>query len=390
MSENAPHPIHNPHDKFFKDIFGRPEVTLEVCRTHLPPELVGAIDWRVLRLEPASFIDEWLAEHLSDLLFSVRFQGEPLLLYFLFEHRSTLDADILLRLLIYMGGIWKRWREQAGPGAKPPCIIPIVLHQGSEHWRLSPRFHDWLAMPEAVRGELARFQPDFEHVLIDLSRIPLERLAGGLVSQLALGLMKAVRENRLEEWMELSESALAELMRNPDRAGIFRTLLRYAFAAGGAESKLGSTVGQLVARIEDQKVKEGVMTIAEELIQQGRHEAEQRVRTIAEELIEQGRREAEQRVRTIAEELIEQGRREAEERARTKAEEVIEQGRREAEERARTMAEELIQRSRLQGQIQLCQQLLGLPLNQELEGKEPPELETLLAELQARLRQRMK
>ncbi len=382
MSGNAHQPIHNPHDRFFKDIFGRPEAVLELCQTHLRLDLVAAIDWRTLKLESGSFIDEWLAEYLSDLLYSVQLRDEPLLLYFLFEHRSRPDRDMPLRLLIYMAGIWKRWREQAGPGARPPCVIPIILHQGSEPWRISPRFHDWLAMPEAVREKLARFEPDFEHVLIDLSEIPLERLAGGLVSQLALSLMKAVREDRLEEWVELAESALAELTRNPDRAGLFRTLLRYAFAAGGSKQGKGpSTMKRLVGKIGNQRVREGVMTIAVELIQQGRQQAEERARTIAEELIQQGRQQAEERARTIAEELIQQGRQQAEERAKTMAEELIQRGRLEAE-----------QRGRLEGQIQLCRQLLGLqsPLNQELASQGILDLEKLLAELQARLRQRMK
>ncbi len=351
MQEGTSQPLHNPHDRFFKEIFGRPEIALELFHARLPPGLTANIGWRTLALEPANFVDEWLAEYMSDLLFSVRLQGEALKLYLLFEHRSTPLPLMPLRLLSYMVRIWERWSKGAKAGDKPPCIIAMVLHQGSEQWRVSPRFHEWLGVPDSIRGELGRFEPDFEYVLIDLSRIPVEELLGRLVSELALSLMKAVREDRLEEWLERSESALADLLTNPDKAGLFRTMMRYAFAVEGSEGKGPSTVERFVAKIDNQKVKEGVMSIAEELLERGRREA---------------RQEAEQRAKSMAEELLERGRREA---------------RQEGE-----------QRGRLVGRVQLCQQLLGLPVmtGEDLGAKGSADLERLLAELETRLRQRVK
>jgi len=64
-------PIPNPHDAFFRRIFGRPEVAAEFFRLYLPPEVVAELDLSKVKLEDASFVDVKLREHFSDLLFRV-------------------------------------------------------------------------------------------------------------------------------------------------------------------------------------------------------------------------------------------------------------------------------------------------------------------------------
>ena len=323
MSDEPAQPIHNPHDRFFKQIFSRLETTREFLRAHLPRRLVRAAKWHTLKLRPGSFVDERLAAYSSDLLFSVELRGSPLLLYCLFEHRSTVDPNMPFRLLVYMVRIWEQWFKEADPGQKPPCIIPIVLHQGGEAWSVSTHFLDWLEVPEELKDEVGRFQPDFEHVLVDLSRMPVEEMGGELVGRVALSFMKAVREGGVEPWLERFESALGELARTPDKVEVFRTLMRYWFAVDAAEAKGPSTAEQLLSRIENQRVRERVMSIAEELLERGRKEGEQR--------------------------------------------------------------------GRLGGGIQLCEQVLGLPVSsvEDLQAREVADLERLLEELEGNLRQRM-
>jgi len=325
MPDDAAQPVHSPHDKFFKETFSRPEVAREFFQTYLPPCLVEAIDWQTLKLEPTSFVDERLAGASSDLLYSVRLHGEPVLLYCLFEHQSTVDPDMPFRLLVYMVRIWEHWRKQAQPGEKPPCIVPIVLHQGGDPWTVSTRFLDWLAVPSGLQSELARFQPDFEHALVDLSRMPLEEIGGELVLRLGLTLMKAAREDRLLPWLERFGPSLGELLRRPDRIGIFRALMRYALHV---DARSPSTVEEFVARVQDQRIKSDVMSIAEQLIQRGQREGE------------------------------------------------------------RTG----LAKGSLIGQIQAYQKILGVGVSsaEELERKEASELQALLWELEARVRQRIK
>ena len=50
---------------------------------------------------------------------------------------------------------------------------------------------------------------------VDLSQLPMEQIQGELMTRLALTLMKAVQEDRLEEWLEKFVPALAQLLAQP-------------------------------------------------------------------------------------------------------------------------------------------------------------------------------
>ena len=273
MNDESLTPVHQPHDKFFKEAFGRLDLSRGFFRHYLPLPLVDAVDWTTLQLEPGSFVDERLAGSASDLLFSARVRGAPVLLYFLFEHQSSRDPAMRFRLLGYMVRIWEAWRKRAQPGRKPPCILPLVLHQGAGPWTVSTRFLDGLAVPEELRAEVAPYQPDFEHILVDLSRVPLDQMQGNLLLRLTLALMKAVAQEELGTWLERYGPALGELLAQPDRAGLARVLLKYALSV---DAKEPSTVEEFVVKLKDQTVKSDVMSIAEQLMQRGRQEGERR------------------------------------------------------------------------------------------------------------------
>jgi predicted transposase YdaD len=78
----------NVHDLLFRSTFSQLEHAASFLRLVLPPALVARLDWGSLTLCPGSFVDEALGERLTDLLFSILFQGSPALLYLLFEHES--------------------------------------------------------------------------------------------------------------------------------------------------------------------------------------------------------------------------------------------------------------------------------------------------------------
>lgn len=73
-------PLPQPHDRFFKETFRRPEHAAALFRGLLPKELGNAIAWESLQHKPATFLDEALRERASDLLFNVLWQGRDTLL----------------------------------------------------------------------------------------------------------------------------------------------------------------------------------------------------------------------------------------------------------------------------------------------------------------------
>ena len=146
--------IHRPHDKFFKDGFSDPATAAALLRHELPPEIAATIDWDRLRLVPGSFLDEKLDHSESDLLFTAPLLPAPgqeadpdaeVCLHLLFEHQSTRDPFMGLRLLRYMVRIWELWLREHGRTKRLPLIIPVVVAQNRTVWRINPYGRPYLS-----------------------------------------------------------------------------------------------------------------------------------------------------------------------------------------------------------------------------------------------------
>ena len=118
------------NDGFFKAIFSQPEHATAFFKSHLPPAITAQIDWPSLLVLPGSFVKSSLQQVHSDLLFSVRIGERETLLYLLFEHQSTPDPAMPLRLLGYMTEIFTRHHK--AHGFPLPAVLPLVFHQGPD------------------------------------------------------------------------------------------------------------------------------------------------------------------------------------------------------------------------------------------------------------------
>ena len=177
-----------PHDALFKSVFQQPENAAAELQHVLPAEHVSAIDWSTLKLEPGSFVDEKLADHHSDLLFSAtaRASGERVLVYLLLEHQSSSDPKMALRLLGYMVRIWERFSD-ADKKSPLPLIVPAVLAQVPGGWKAATRFSGLFSPNLGALADVVL--PDFTYVVDDLHRAgddDLRRRAVALQARLAL------------------------------------------------------------------------------------------------------------------------------------------------------------------------------------------------------------
>jgi predicted transposase/invertase (TIGR01784 family) len=95
--------VQNPHDRFFRESFGRLEIVRNYLEEYLPAEVRRLLNLDSLARQEGSFIDEAMKEHQSDLLYQVQLtSGAEAYLYFLFEHKSYPDPLVGLQLLRYM------------------------------------------------------------------------------------------------------------------------------------------------------------------------------------------------------------------------------------------------------------------------------------------------
>jgi predicted transposase YdaD len=203
-------PIHQPHDKLVKSTFSDPDNARAFLQAQLPRKLSRRMDWNSLTLVSGSFIDSEFAATSSDLLFTAKIDGQPAFLYILFEHQNQEDPLIGLRLLTYMVRIWNDYLRNNSSVTKLPPILPLVLAQDNKPWKTSTRFADLIDIPEGA-GEIKKHIPDFEFQLVELFRMPFEKILGTPMGILTLRALKAEKLQALLDDLVWDESLLIQL-----------------------------------------------------------------------------------------------------------------------------------------------------------------------------------
>ncbi len=256
--------LNNPHDRFFKTVFGRTEVAAEFLERYLPAEVAATLDWATLRPEKETFLDPQLTQHPADLLYAVTLHGgEAGYVYVLFEHKSYVEARINLDLLRYRVRIWEQWLNDGNTGLLP-VIIPVVFYHGAARWGVKRQF----AQTVADAPGLQRYVPVCEYHLVDLSAYWDEELRGAVLLQVALWTLKYVFRDELRERLPGILGLLRALEQSSSGLDFIRALLRYLAQVASTD------------RLSDQELRQAVtqalsgggelmMTIAEQWEQQG-------------------------------------------------------------------------------------------------------------------------
>ena len=265
MPENK---IYQPHDRLIKYTYYRKESAMRFFQAYLPPALVAVLDWSKLKLRSGALIDPSLSDQHTDVLYEVPFlhQSEMLLLHCLFEHQSSPDSWIGLRLMGYQRGIWQDERKRNPQRTHMSPIHTLVLYSGRERWRTPLSWIEKLAMPSSAAAELVAGQMNFSYQLVDLSQLSADEIRGDVAGRLTLSLMKAAAEDRTLEWLEQA-GPLLRMLEQREVVGMFEVLLRYMLAVDTSltrENLMGT-----VERLANPELTTKAMSLAERLIAQG-------------------------------------------------------------------------------------------------------------------------
>ena len=297
---------HNPHDALFRNTFSKVEHVAAELRAVLPPALLSRIDLTTLTLNPGSYVDADLTSSESDLLFTASLGGRPAFVYVLFEHQSSVDELMPLRILKYVVRILERHVGIAGGGKRAlplPLVLPIVLHHSAGGWtgakRMSALFDPTLVDEPGIAAHV----PDFAFVLDDISHISdddLTQRALGLVPTLTLWALRDARQPgrvaaSLGRWMIWFN----ELLRAESGHEALITIFRYLSLVA---EDLTPQVLLSTPAIATPETKDAVMTtLAEHWKSEGRLEGEARGRLEGEA---RGRLEGEARGRLEGARLV--------------------------------------------------------------------------------------
>ncbi len=266
-----------PHDALFKATFSQVRHARSLLRSVLPPALAAAVDWSTLRRRPGSFVNEELTEQHTDLLFHARFHQRTTYFYLLFEHQSSADRWMLLRLLEYMTRVWREHLAKQPTASLLPVIVPVVLHHSETGWTCATAFEELMDLDDTTRPHALPYVPCFRLILDDVSHATDDDLRARAITALAklvLACFHHARDMRsllsnLRAWNQ----TMAEVRSTSHGLRAFALVLRYIFHA---VHDLGP--GQVRALVEgatDPDIEEEMLSLADKLLEQGRQEGRQ-------------------------------------------------------------------------------------------------------------------
>ena len=230
----------------------------------LPDTVRDNFDWRTLTLVEGTFIDEDLRESQSDLLYEVQHTGtgQPVSMYMLFEHQSSPDPWIRLRLLRYCCRIWEDDLRGEPDRHELQPIVPVVFYQGERVWNYSTEFAD--LFPETAHSW--PWVPRFAHELLDQTTLKPEAVIGGIKGRIAQLLMMVAFGRNVDAALQLT----AQLLPLLDQAGggINERRRFYLYLMATQDLDLIQTFREALRR---QGLDEGddIMTYAQQLLAEG-------------------------------------------------------------------------------------------------------------------------
>lgn len=293
------------HDSLFKKFLGDITIARDFLQIHLPEKLRQLCDFSTLAMESGSFIEPDLRSPCSDMLYSVQTTTGMGYIYTLIEHQSRPEKLMAFRLLRYAVAAMQRHLEQGNDTL--PVVIPLLFYQGKiSPYPYSTHFLDCFADPELAKSVYMQAFP-----LVDVTAIPDEEI----VTHRHVALMELVMKHiRTRDMLELSHEIASLLNQWVLQPELFRGLICYIVERGNT-SDAKQFLHQISERATD--YREVVMTIAEQLRQEGEKLGEQRgiekgilkgrqegIHLGEQRGIEKGRQES---ARTIARQLLANG-----------------------------------------------------------------------------------
>ena len=229
----------NPHDKFFKEIFGKPELAADFVRNYLPSAIVNSLNLESLEVQKESFVDEKLEESFADLIYRVRLRNsqETAFVRLLFEHKSSPDKWVALQILGYLLKFWERLK--ANKAKTLPLIFPVLFYHGEAKWNYSSSFSALFNQRDLTADALAEWQPyapTFSYYLCDLSALEDAEIRGQAVMRAAMLMMKNVHclheaPHLLNVWQAFGKVAKQSAIQ------YLRVMLKYASEANATLTK---------------------------------------------------------------------------------------------------------------------------------------------------------
>lgn len=175
MKKNQPEKkrsINNPHDKFFKTVFGDRQNAIDFVKVVLPDNLKKYMNINAMQRGRETLLLKELKELFVDIVYDcpLMIDGKQtkVKISMLFEHKSRQPKEIKIQLGLY---IFSCLYNQVQKGEKLSIVLPLVVYHGLKRWKIRRLNESFEYFPDEFRA----FLPDFDYVLIDLRSEKLEK-----------------------------------------------------------------------------------------------------------------------------------------------------------------------------------------------------------------------
>jgi len=200
----------NIFDAFVKRMFGQLLVFADFLFYYADPKFVAAINLKKIRPAPTHYVGKAGNERIIDLVFLCPLKNGcgTLMTVIIFEHQGGSLRKIPRKLHKYISAIWDA-EEKAGLPLSAPYFI--VLRVGKKpHRGRYPKMAD--SLPKDKNGKPVGKTVEIDYDVVDLPAWDFDKLVGGPVLRLALGILKKMTEDAGLEFAE----ALLPLLEIPD------------------------------------------------------------------------------------------------------------------------------------------------------------------------------
>ena len=156
-----------PHDRFIKAMMSNKAFAMDFCKEMLPEQIRSIIDMESISFPKTSFINKELKEFFSDVILRFRRKipsNQSLHVTLIIEHKEKPYSMVYIQLLRYLAEGYAALLKQK-KHLEP--IIPILLYQGREKWKVRSLTELIDQLPEELRGYI----PQFEILFLDIARL---------------------------------------------------------------------------------------------------------------------------------------------------------------------------------------------------------------------------
>lgn len=261
--------IFNPHDSLFKHSMQDKKTMQQWLQAHLSEKTLSYLRLDSLVLAPNEFLPKISDKLFSDIVYSCKIKRKPGYIFIAAEHQSTPAKDMAFRVLQYSIEIMSNHLKQGHK--KLPVVLPIILYNGARTpYPYTLDIFDCFENPDLAR-ELALKDAQ----LVDLTTTPDEQI---IRSARAAPMELLLKHYRIQQ----SRAFLVTLLETittffpEDEIKYTREFSRYFFVECNNPKdpkKLEQAIELWVSYMP--KMKEEIMTFAQQLEQKGRQEGRQ-------------------------------------------------------------------------------------------------------------------